>query len=99
MRGVTPENYQKVRTVSKLNAETIFESLKVEKDHQTELCGIIPQEMELRFSHINEYTNHKSEQYILKFDGALVFEPKKSRTIAKASHAESFCKKMKLDYF
>ena len=31
MRGVTPENYQKVRPVFKLNEETIFEPLKVEK--------------------------------------------------------------------
>ena len=77
MRGRTPENYQKVRPVSKLNEETIFEPLIVEKDRQIEVCGIILQKMELMFSHINEYTNHKNEQCILKFDGAVVFDPTK----------------------
>ena len=52
MRGVTHENYEKVRPVFKLYKETIFEPLKVEKDRQTELCGIIAPEMELRFFHI-----------------------------------------------
>ena len=49
MLGVTHENYKKVRHVSKFNEETIFGSLKVEKDRQTELCGIILQKMELGF--------------------------------------------------
>ena len=45
MRGVTHENYQKVRHVSKFNEETIYEPLKDEKDRQTEFCGIILQKL------------------------------------------------------
>ena len=47
MRGVTHENYEKVRPVFKLYKETIFDPLKVEKDRETELCEIILQEMEV----------------------------------------------------
>ena len=47
MRVVTHENYQKVRPVSKFNGETISEPLKDEKDHLTELCGIILQKLSL----------------------------------------------------
>ena len=101
MRGVTPENYQKVRHVSKFNEETIFEPLKVEKDRQTELCGIIPQEIELRFftykwvhesqkSTVAALDNQYLYAYILKWTNKNDFRPPKNLDYTPRTNTCSF---------
>ena len=50
-------------------------------------------------SHINEYTNHKSEQCILKFDGALVFEPTKVENYRQSESCGIILHKVKLCCF
>ena len=79
---ITYENYQKVRSVSKFNEETISEPLKDEKDHLTELYGIILQKLSL----------------CLNFDCYISRQPIHERIYPKVNNKNDFRSPKHLDY-
>ena len=91
MRGVTHENYQKLRPVSKFNEETISDPLKDEKDRQTELCEIILQKFSFCLS-VDCYSSRQPIHVRLypKVNSKTIFDRQKTWIILREpTHAPS----------